>query len=76
MAILTSFGTDKMTNPLLKTAYNLFLKRSVIYVPVVLGGAFFFNEAIDTGLETLWDNKNKGKLYKHMSFPDPAASEE
>ncbi|KAI8472812.1 MAG: putative ubiquinone-cytochrome c reductase [Monoraphidium minutum] len=53
--------------------YQLFFKRSTIYVPFVLVGAYFANEAVDTVINSVWEGRNKGKLFKDMEIPAPAA---
>lgn len=60
---------------LAKKVVDTFFKRSVVYVPVVLVGAYFANEFIDTGLMSVWESHNKGKLFKHMTFPAPSDEE-
>jgi ubiquinol-cytochrome c reductase subunit 9 len=40
--------------------YNLFFKRSTLYIPFVLVGAFFANEAIDKAVNTVWESNNRG----------------
>ncbi|KAF8058913.1 hypothetical protein HT031_005481 [Scenedesmus sp. PABB004] len=49
--------------------YQLFFKRSTLYVPFVLVGAYFANEGLDAGVGAVWDSHNKGKLFKHMAIP-------
>lgn len=51
------------------TIYQLFFKRSTIYVPFVLVGAYFANEAVDSGIQSVWESHNQGKLFKHMAIP-------
>jgi len=50
--------------------YQLFFKRSTVYIPFVLVGAYFANEAVDLGINTVWETRNQGKLFKHMTFPE------
>lgn len=40
--------------------YNLFFKRSTLYIPFVLVGAFFANEGIDRAVNTVWESNNRG----------------
>jgi ubiquinol-cytochrome c reductase subunit 9 len=40
--------------------YNLFFKRSTLYIPFVLVGAFFANEAVDKAVSTVWESNNRG----------------
>lgn len=40
--------------------YNLFFKRSTLYVPFVLVGAFLANEGIDKAVNTMWESNNRG----------------
>lgn len=40
--------------------YNLFFKRSTLYIPFVLAGAFFANEGIDRAVNAVWESNNRG----------------
>lgn len=51
------------------SVYQLFFKRSTLYIPFVLVGAYFANEALDTGINSWWESRNQGKLFKHMTIP-------
>lgn len=53
--------------------YNLFFKRSTLYIPFVLVGAYLANEGVDKAVNTVWESNNRGKLFKDL--PTPASSE-
>ncbi|PNH06756.1 hypothetical protein TSOC_006845 [Tetrabaena socialis] len=46
-----------------ETVYQLFFKRSTAYIPMMLVGAYFSNEAIDYAVDKLWTTRNRGKLF-------------
>ncbi|GFR45125.1 hypothetical protein Agub_g6505, partial [Astrephomene gubernaculifera] len=46
-----------------ETVYQLFFKRTTAYVPMLLVGAYFSNEAIDYAIDKFWSTRNKGKLF-------------
>ncbi|KIZ04372.1 ubiquinol:cytochrome c oxidoreductase subunit [Monoraphidium neglectum] len=52
-----------------ESIYQVFFKRSTIYVPFVLVGAYFSNEALDTVVTSIWESRNKGKLFKDIEIP-------
>lgn len=48
--------------------YNVFMKRTVTYVPLLLVGAYYANEATDLVLDGVWERRNKGKLFHHLEI--------
>ena len=46
--------------------YNNVLKRTSTYTLAVVMGAFFFERTFDMVTENIFDNYNKGKLWKHI----------
>lgn len=40
--------------------YNVFFKRSSVYVPLVLVGSYYINNSLDSGIQSLWDKHNQG----------------
>jgi len=33
-------------------------------------GAYFANEGIDTVVGNIWESRNAGKLFKHLTIPE------
>jgi len=52
--------------------YKTFMSRSSVYVGVVIAGALVGEKVVNNGFDTLWESRNKGKLYKHIvgNFPE------
>ncbi|XP_014240894.1 cytochrome b-c1 complex subunit 9 [Cimex lectularius] len=46
--------------------YNTVFKRSSTYAVVVVVGAFFFERTFDLFTDYYFENKNQGKLWKHI----------
>jgi len=53
-------------NPLMEVGYRLFMRRNSVYVAFILGGALIGERVLNAGFDRLWENNNKGKLYKHL----------
>ncbi|KAG1673152.1 hypothetical protein FOA52_015263 [Chlamydomonas sp. UWO 241] len=54
--------------------YSVFWKRTTLYVPVMLVGAYYTNNVIDAGIDAFWATKNKGKSFQEMLQQVQAAS--
>ncbi|XP_066144412.1 cytochrome b-c1 complex subunit 9 [Euwallacea fornicatus] len=48
------------------TIYNSIFKRSSTFALTLIGGAFIFERSFDLTCDTIFDNVNKGKLWKHI----------
>ena len=46
--------------------YNGLMKRTSTFALTVLVGAFAFERVFDFGTNALWDNHNRGKLWKDI----------
>eukprot|EP00201_Polytomella_parva_P019903 CAMPEP_0175045704 /NCGR_PEP_ID=MMETSP0052_2-20121109/4595_1 /TAXON_ID=51329 ORGANISM="Polytomella parva, Strain SAG 63-3" /NCGR_SAMPLE_ID=MMETSP0052_2 /ASSEMBLY_ACC=CAM_ASM_000194 /LENGTH=59 /DNA_ID=CAMNT_0016309313 /DNA_START=56 /DNA_END=235 /DNA_ORIENTATION=- len=46
--------------------YNTFLKRTIVYYPTILVGAYYTDKVIDCSIDSFWKNNNKGKSYEEM----------
>lgn len=49
-----------------ETGYKLLMKRNSVYIAFVIGGALAGERVVDYGLNSLWEKKNAGKLWKHV----------
>ncbi|XP_050308716.1 cytochrome b-c1 complex subunit 9 [Anthonomus grandis grandis] len=48
------------------TIYNAIFKRSSTFALVCIGSAFFFERGLDLACDTIFENVNKGKLWKDI----------
>ncbi|PNW76728.1 hypothetical protein CHLRE_11g468950v5 [Chlamydomonas reinhardtii] len=55
-----------MVMRLSEALYQTFFKRSTVYIPMLLVGAYFSNEAIDYAVDKMWTTRNKGKLFSDI----------
>ncbi|XP_076340267.1 ubiquinol-cytochrome C reductase complex subunit oxen [Tachypleus tridentatus] len=46
--------------------YHTIFRRSSSYALAVIGGVFFFERGFDMLADTVFDNINKGKLWKEI----------
>ncbi|GBG75820.1 hypothetical protein CBR_g21065 [Chara braunii] len=51
---------------LLNSAYRLFMRRTSVYVGVVITGALIGERLVDSGINKLWIMNNKGKQYEDI----------
>jgi ubiquinol-cytochrome c reductase subunit 9 len=51
------------------------LQRSSVYVAIVIAGALVGEKVVNNGFDSMWESRNKGKLFKHMTFPEPETEE-
>ncbi|AQZ13042.1 QCR9 (YGR183C) [Zygosaccharomyces parabailii] len=58
------------------TLYRVLFKRNSVMVGTVLGCAFVFQAAFDTGVTTFYENHNKGKLWKDVKVQLANAAED
>ncbi|XP_075214432.1 ubiquinol-cytochrome C reductase complex subunit oxen [Lycorma delicatula] len=50
----------------LNNIYNIIFRRSSTYALTIIGASFFFERAFDVGTEHLFEQINKGKMWKHI----------
>ncbi|XP_011306403.1 cytochrome b-c1 complex subunit 9 [Fopius arisanus] len=46
--------------------YNAVFKRTSTFMLAIVGGSFFFERAVDVTADAIFDNYNKGKLWKDI----------
>ncbi|GLH08743.1 Cytochrome b-c1 complex subunit 9 [Gryllus bimaculatus] len=46
--------------------YQILFRRTSTFALTIIGGAFFFERAFDLGSEKLFEEINKGKLWKDI----------
>lgn len=46
-----------------------------MYVAIVIAGALVGEKVVNNGFDSMWESRNKGKLFKHMTFPEPETEE-
>jgi|TARA_B110000977_G_scaffold140607_3_gene178509 ubiquinol-cytochrome c reductase subunit 9 len=46
-----------------------------VYVAIVIAGALVGEKVVNNGFDSMWESRNKGKLFKHMTFPEPETEE-
>ncbi|XP_059479335.1 cytochrome b-c1 complex subunit 9 [Neocloeon triangulifer] len=46
--------------------YNALFKRTSTFALTIIGGTFFFERSFEILSDTLYDNINQGKLWKHI----------
>ncbi|ENN71559.1 hypothetical protein HUJ04_000852 [Dendroctonus ponderosae] len=49
-----------------KTIYNSIFKRSSTFTLAFIASAFIFERTLDSACDTIFDNINKGKLWKDI----------
>ncbi|CAL5224200.1 g6843 [Coccomyxa viridis] len=50
----------------MEVGYRIFMRRNSVYVAFILGGALLGERVLNGAFDRLWENNNKGKLYKHL----------
>ncbi|KAK9807330.1 hypothetical protein WJX73_002445 [Symbiochloris irregularis] len=58
--------TKGHSHPIFDVAYKYLMRRNSVYVAFILGGALVGERVLDNTINTLWDQNNKGKLYKDI----------
>ncbi|CDH14772.1 related to Cytochrome b-c1 complex subunit 9 [Zygosaccharomyces bailii] len=69
-------NTSINLNQSFSTLYRVLFKRNSVMVGTVLGCAFVFQAAFDTGVTTFYENHNKGKLWKDVKVQLANAAED
>jgi len=46
--------------------YNSIVKRNSVFVSAIFAGAFVFGVGFDVGVQSFWDNWNKGRQWKDI----------
>lgn len=49
-----------------RTVYNALFRRTSTFAVTIVIGAFAFERVFDEGMDNLWENMNRGKLWKHI----------
>ncbi|KAK9836292.1 hypothetical protein WJX81_002472 [Elliptochloris bilobata] len=57
---------NRPTHPLMEMGYKVLMRRNSIYIAFILGGALLGERVVNKGFDILWENNNKGKLFKHL----------
>ena len=42
-----------------------------VYVGVIVAGALVGEKMVNKGFDSAWESRNKGKLFKDLTLPDP-----
>ncbi|TMS08755.1 cytochrome b-c1 complex subunit 9 [Larimichthys crocea] len=61
---------------LTKSVYNLLFRRSSTFAITVIVGAVFFERVFDQGGDAIFEQMNRGKLWKHIQHKYETADEE
>ncbi|XP_055035287.1 cytochrome b-c1 complex subunit 9 [Paramisgurnus dabryanus] len=61
---------------LVKSVYNLLFRRTSTFAITIMVGAVVFERAFDQGGDAIFDNINRGKLWKHIKHNYEQKSEE
>ncbi|KAK7505962.1 hypothetical protein BaRGS_00002684 [Batillaria attramentaria] len=61
---------------LLNKVYQAVFRRTSTFALAIVVGAFFFERAFDQGGQTLFEQMNRGKLYKDVKHRFQGAGEE
>ncbi|XP_068430224.1 cytochrome b-c1 complex subunit 9 [Clinocottus analis] len=51
---------------LAKTVYNLLFRRTSTFAVTIMVGAIFFERVFDQAGDAVFDQLNRGKLWKHI----------
>lgn len=51
---------------LLDAGYNALMKRNSVYLVFVFGGAILGERVVNGAFNRMWENNNKGKLFKDV----------
>jgi ubiquinol-cytochrome c reductase subunit 9 len=41
-----------------------------VYVGVIIAGALVGEKMVNKGFDSMWESRNKGKLFKDLKLPD------
>ncbi|KAM4527454.1 cytochrome b-c1 complex subunit 9 [Leuresthes tenuis] len=61
---------------LAKSVYNLLFRRTSTFAVTIMVGAVFFERIFDQGGDTIFEQMNRGKLWKHIKHNYESKDEE
>jgi ubiquinol-cytochrome c reductase subunit 9 len=65
------FLGDITSDTMFEAFYKTAMSRSSVYVAVVIAGALVGEKVVNNGFDAMWESRNKGKLFKDMTIPEP-----
>ncbi|CAL6316790.1 unnamed protein product [Bathycoccus prasinos] len=52
------------------TFYKTFMSNTSVYVGVIIAGALVGEKMVNKGFDSMWESRNKGKLFKDLKLPE------